>query len=96
MARLIFSESGIADMTRLADFLFDASPDWAAESAPLILGALEALRQHPLIGRPVEVGFRELLISRGRTGYVALYRYNPGTDTVLVLGVRHQREIGFS
>ena len=57
--------------------------------------ALGVLRDHPLIGRPAEAGLRELLISRGRTGYVALYRYNPGDDIVLVLRVRHQREFDF-
>lgn len=54
--------------------------------------ALRALEQHPMIVRPVGAGLRELLISRGRTGYVALYRYDPASDTVLVLAIRHQRE----
>jgi plasmid stabilization system protein ParE len=50
---------------------------------------------HPLLGRPTEHGLRELLISRGRTGYVALYQYDAAADKVLVLAVRHQREAGF-
>ncbi|HQY27400.1 MAG TPA: type II toxin-antitoxin system RelE/ParE family toxin [Burkholderiaceae bacterium] len=54
--------------------------------------ALRTLEQHPMIVRPVGAGLRELLISRGRTGYVALYRYDPASDTVLVLAIRHQRE----
>jgi plasmid stabilization system protein ParE len=53
------------------------------------------LKRHPLMGRPAEQGLRELLISRGRSGYIALYRYDAKTDTVLVLRVRHQREAGF-
>jgi len=60
-----------------------------------MVGALQTLQDHPLIGRPVEADLRELLISRGRTGYVALYRYNPATDIVLVLRIRHQRELDF-
>jgi plasmid stabilization system protein ParE len=35
------------------------------------------------------------LISRGRTGYVALYRHEPIADAVLVLAIRHQRELGY-
>jgi hypothetical protein len=35
------------------------------------------------------------VISRGRTGYVALYSFEPGQDTVLILAIRHQREAGF-
>jgi hypothetical protein len=45
-----------------------------------------------MIGRPVEAGLRELLISRGRSGYVALYRYDPAADTAVVLAIRRQRE----
>jgi len=95
MPRLQFAPRALLDLERLADHLLELSPRIAAETAPLIVGALAVLRDHPLIGRPAEAGLRELLISRGRTGYVALYRYNPGTDTVLVLRVRHQRELEF-
>ena len=94
MPKLLFAPRALDDLDRLAAFLIDASPELAAETAPLIVGALRSLRDHPLIGRPVEEDLRELLISRGRTGYVALYRYNPVADQVLVLRVRHQRELG--
>jgi plasmid stabilization system protein ParE len=53
------------------------------------------LKRHPLIGRPVEYGYRELIISRGRTGYVALYTYEEASDIVLILAIRHQRESGY-
>ena len=48
---------------------------------------------HPLVGRIVECGLREMVISRGRSGYVALYRYDAESDQVLILAVRHQREL---
>ena len=38
----------------------------------------------------------ELVISRGKTGYVALYRYDEARDIVFVLALRHQREAGFA
>ncbi len=53
------------------------------------------LREHPLIGRKVDHDLRELVISRGLTGYVALYDYDAGRDVVIVLAVRHQREGGY-
>lgn len=53
------------------------------------------LADHPLIGRPLDGGERELMISRGRTGYVALYSLEEEHDTVLILGIRHQREAGY-
>lgn len=55
----------------------------------------EAAR-HPLIGRPCEDGLHELVISRGRTGYVALYDFYEAEDTALVLALRQPREAGFS
>jgi len=33
-----------------------------------------------------------LVISRGRSGYLALYSYDDAADVVLVLAIRHQRE----
>jgi plasmid stabilization system protein ParE len=51
---------------------------------------------HPLIGRPVADDIRELIISRGKTGYVAQYGFDDAYDTVLILAIRHQREAGFS
>ena len=62
----------------------------------LIAEAVTILKRHPLIGRAVEDGIRELVISRGKTGYIALYSYEAAHDTVLILAVRHQRESGFS
>lgn len=60
-----------------------------------ICEAVLILKSHPMIGRPIEDGRRELIISRGRTGYVALYRFDEVKDLVLVLAVRHQRETGY-
>jgi plasmid stabilization system protein ParE len=92
---LQFAPRAFDDLDRLTDFLLEGTPELAAETVPLIVGAMRTLQDHPLVGRPVEADLRELLISRGRTGYVALYRYNPATDVVLVLRVRRQRELDF-
>jgi hypothetical protein len=35
---------------------------------------------------------RELVISRGRSGYLALYVHDATADVVFVLALRHQRE----
>jgi plasmid stabilization system protein ParE len=93
--RLVFAPRALDDLDRLVDFLVAQSLKSAKASAALIASGLEALRLHPLLGRPTEHGLRELLISRGRTGYVALYQYDAAADRVLVLAVRHQREAGF-
>ncbi len=95
MARLIYSPRAFDDLDRLTDFLIDTDPVIASETVELIVEAVTILKHHPLIGRPVEDHLRELIISRGRTGYVALYSYETEHDSVLVLAIRHQRESGF-
>lgn len=96
MAVVSYAARALSDLQRLVDFLAASDPSAAAQTAELIVSAVEALPHHPLIGRPVESGFRELVISRGRSGYLALYRYDEARDRVLVLTIRHQREAGYT
>ncbi len=95
MAKLIYSGRALADLQRLTDFLIEADPKAALETVGLIEEAVGLLARHPLIGRPVEHPLRELVISRGRTGYVALYSFEEAQDAVLILAIRHQREAGY-
>ena len=68
--------------------------EFAPGATDLILEAMSVLERHPLIGREVGDGYRELIISRGRTGYVALYRFLEARNLVRVVALRHQRELG--
>jgi plasmid stabilization system protein ParE len=95
LATLSYSDRALADLERLSDFLLAADALAAAETVDLIAEAVGLLSRHPLIGRPVEWGLRELVISRGRTGYVALYSVEDEHHAVLVLAIRHQREAGY-
>ncbi|MDO9201791.1 MAG: type II toxin-antitoxin system RelE/ParE family toxin [Hydrogenophaga sp.] len=95
MTELVYTEQSLLDLERLSDFLVESDQAAARETVALIFEALEMLLQHPEVGRKVHFGQRELVISRGRTGYLALYRYLPHTDRILVLALRHQREAGY-
>jgi plasmid stabilization system protein ParE len=92
---LLYSAAALEDLDRLARFLLESDPGASAAAAEIIKRGLDILKEHPLVGRFVAEDSRELVISRGSTGYVALYRYNEDDDTVTVLGIRHQRESGF-
>ena len=94
MARLSYSRRALADLERLVDFLLETEPVLAIETVSLLEEAINILKRHPLIGRPAEADLRELIISRGRSGYVALYSYEAAHDAVLILAIRHQREAG--
>jgi plasmid stabilization system protein ParE len=96
LAHLSYSARALSDLQRLGDFLMESDPVAALATGELIMQAVEVLANHPLIGRPCEGGLRELVISRGRSGYLALYGLEPRTDTVLILALRHQREAGYA
>jgi addiction module RelE/StbE family toxin len=95
MAEVVYSSRSLQDIERAFQFLRQENPSVAISAAEAISSAVGNLKAHPLIGRRVEGELRELVISYGRTGYVALYRFVIGRDAVRILALRHQRELGF-
>jgi len=95
LARLTFSNRALTDLERVVAFLAVHDPAAAIETVDLIAEATAILARHPLIGRKAEAGLRELVISRGASGYVTLYRFDEARDVVRVLAIRHQRELGY-
>ena len=96
MAAVEITQRALADLERLFDFIAAESPQKAREQILSVRRALELLADHPLLGRSAEEGRRELILSRGRYGYVAKYRWLPAEDIVLILAVRHQLEVGYA
>jgi plasmid stabilization system protein ParE len=96
LAKIIYSGQAFADLERISDHVRDHGGDALAilDVLDLIDEAIGILARHPLIGRRAEADLRELIISHGRTGYVALYSHELDYDAVLVLAIRHQREAG--
>ena len=94
MTRIVYAPAALRYVGRLSDFLLQSSAAASLATGGVITRGIRLLGEHPLIGRPVEHGLRELIISRGRSGYVALYRYDVATDEVMILAIRHQRELG--
>ena len=95
MTRHLLSNDAAEDLSQLVDFLLKKHPEDVVTTIDIVLDAIKILDAHPLIGRPVEQGLRELVISRGKTGYIALYDYDEATDLVVVHAIRHQRERGY-
>ena len=85
----------MADLERLGDFLLEQAPETAPEMFSRVTDAISILADHPLIGRRVEGELRELVISHGNSGYLALYRFDPVRAVVRLLRIRHQREAGY-
>lgn len=95
MAKVHFTERALSDLERIFQFLEQEASDFAIATGEEIVDATSVLQRHPLIGRPAPPNLRELVISKGHTGYVALYRYLPAKDRIDILAIRHQRESGF-
>jgi plasmid stabilization system protein ParE len=95
VARVVYSAAALADFERIIEFALQAHPTSAPEMVTRIRTAVEILETHPLIGRRRDESRRELAISQGRSGYVALYRYDVAEQVVRILRLRHQREAGF-
>jgi plasmid stabilization system protein ParE len=96
MARVEITERALADLERLFDFIATDDPRRARERVLSIRKAFELLADHPLLGRVAEDGRRELVLARGRHGYIAKYRWLPADDVALILAARHQLEAGYS
>jgi len=96
MPRVFLSQAAFDDLRRLEEFLVESDDPMAGELLDFILDALQVLTHHPAIGRPVDHGLRELIISRRRSGYLARYEFDDVHDLVLVARIRHQRESGYS
>jgi plasmid stabilization system protein ParE len=95
VAQVVYSARGIENLERAFESLLAGNPTAAQAAAEAIESAVNTLAAHPLVGRRVEADLRELVISFGVTGYIALYRFEVREDTVRVLALRHQHEIGY-
>lgn len=96
MVKIVYSQNAVNDLLRLTDFLIEIDVKAASETVDLIEDAVGILDRHPLIGRSVDEHIRELVISRGSTGYVALYSFEEHKNAILILAIKHQREAGFT
>lgn len=95
VARVVYSRNALANLERAFTSLDALSPDAATAAVDAIHSAIGMLEHHPLIGRIVEGEVRELVISFGRSGYLALYRFVPAQREVRILAIRHQRELDY-
>jgi plasmid stabilization system protein ParE len=95
MAKVIYSESALQDLERIIEFMLQSAPASAQGTLERIQTAIEILEIHPLIGRRIDGERRELIISAGATGYVAIYRYDAIFELIRILRIRHQREAGY-
>ena len=92
-----FTLAAAKDLQRLFDFLADRDLKAAKRARTAIAKSIEFLRIFPFSCRkasPEHPLLRELIISFGANGYVALFEIE-NAQTVTILAIRHQREEDF-
>ena len=94
-----FTPEALDDLERLYDFLLAHDINLAERALAVIREALQLLTTFPFTCRKAANGLhgprlRELVISFGASGYVALFEIDDA-KTVTILAVRHQREADY-
>ena len=97
MPHVIVTEGAADGLERCRQFLVAKAPEAARRAGQAIERHFLLLETAPDIGRPLPdmPELRELEITYGDSGYVALYRHEPAADAVYVMAFRHQKEAGY-
>jgi plasmid stabilization system protein ParE len=96
MPQVRFAPGAIRDLQRLREFLRPKNPVAARRAAQAILKSVQVLGLQPQFGRPVADmpdEYREWPIDFGDSGYLARYRFDG--ETVTILALRYQKELGY-
>ena len=94
ICKIRYTASAREDLLRLYAFLLDQDLQAAKHALTKIEKSIELLQAFPFTCRKAMTNnpfIRELVISFGANGYVALFEIDDDT-TVTILAVRHQRE----
>lgn len=92
-----YTEAAREDLKRLFTFLAGQDLRTAQNARKIIGESVKLLQQFPFTCRkvlPENTFLRELLISFGSAGYVALFEIE-NDKIVTILAVRHQREVDY-
>jgi len=94
---IVFDVEALGDLERIFEFNFERDPAAALQHVQRIREAILILDAHPEIGRkaPGEGSLRELVISHGNSGYIALYEHHAAEGLIRIAAIRHQREAGY-
>jgi len=89
-----YTRAAREDLKRLFGFLAERDPQSALKARGAIAASISLLQQFPYTCRkamPENPFLRELVISFGAAGYVALFEIE-NDETISILAIRHQRE----
>ena len=96
LAAIDYSRRAFEDINRLDEYLALQESPLKGKLAAFLAKAVTILSLQPGIGRPTSKSHRELIVHRGRSGYLVRYCYDREQQTVTVLRIRHQSESGYT
>lgn len=93
--QVVWLPDAARDVARLRDFIKSDNPRAAQRAASRISEGVRILQDNPEAGVPVEnlADYRELMLTFGAGEYIIRYREEAGR--VLIIRVRHSKEVGF-
>lgn len=95
---MYWTETARQGLEKAYFFLARKNEDAAIAAIKAIREKAVLLKQFPNAGRPaedLEPEHRELFIPFGAAGYILLYHYAESKDAVIVLAIKHQKEVGY-
>ena len=98
MPQVTLSSNALRNLDRLLIFLKPKNPAATRRAAQAIKKTLKLLEDNPEMGRVIEdmpEDYREVVIDFGKDGYLARYRFDADEDVVVILAIRHQRELDY-
>lgn len=96
MTSIQYTSKAIDDILRLVLLVLEVEPAYAEHVTDVIESGILVLQHHPQIGRCLsQEDTRELIISQGKSGFIALYKYEVFRDIINILAIRHQREVDY-
>ena len=98
MPQVTLSANALRNLDRLLIFLKPKNPAATRRAAQAIKKTLKLLADNPEMGRVIEdmpEDYREVVIEFGKSGYLARYRFDSDEDIVVILAIRHQRELDY-
>ena len=93
MPQIIYTSRAVADLVRLRDFFKTSSPDAPKRAIASMKLAIQKSAVQPERFRPVQdlMYYREIIIDFGSSGYIARFRYEQGSD-IIIVRIKHQLE----
>ena len=98
MPQVTLSSNALRNLDRLLIFLKPKNPAATRRAAQAIKKTLKLLEDNPEMGRVIEdmpEDYREVVIDFGKDGYLARYSFDSDEDVVVILAIRHQRELDY-